>query len=155
MKAASLLAKPGVAPTCYEESIKYSSSNVPKCSLRDEKFLQLIRRKHCSQLVHYATVLQVSYVVYVSTSETSLIYVVVVFFPTKFVLHYEGVLLKAAGESVNFAYASCPKVSADSNFQTRRTLWDNFPFWTIVNKNIISNRAFSPSRMFKHGFQSV
>lgn len=100
-KLASSEIRTSVASTRLKERNRYASSNVHTCSVAEKKFLQLILREHCGLLIQKAMVLHVSYVVYVSASETSLIYVVVFFFPTEFVSHCREVLWKAGGKVVN------------------------------------------------------
>lgn len=74
---ASVEIKTRVSARTLGQSMEFTSADPVSCEVGDTRFRQLVPTEHTSQLLHQATVLKLSYVLYVCASETEILYIVV------------------------------------------------------------------------------
>lgn len=146
---ASIEIKTTVAASILYISISHSSGEIENCVVGDSLFVQTIPKVHSGQLLQQALVLGIDFVIYVSASETSIIFICVIYIPTELRSQCPSVLRSLAGSLVRWADTN-DSIPNDIDSDVKRTLTERLPFWRLVNSYVHSHGSFPPLKLFKH-----
>lgn len=92
--------------------------------------------------------------VYVSASETGLLFVCVVYAPDNVRSDCQLVLVDQCEQLVAWAHKDDGLIPLEADRESKRTITDKFSFWKVVNNYVKQNGPFPPLKLFRDGAQS-
>lgn len=96
--------KNSVATSSVFVFLGLATCNVITCTTGDATFIETVPLHHFGQLVQKSTVLDFTYIICVSASETVLLFICVVFVPHQIIAACHNVLTQACGDIVSWAH---------------------------------------------------
>ena len=155
---ASVEIKTSVASSSLDRVIAIATADAIICEFGDATSRQYIPEIHMGQVIQQMLVLRVRLAVYVSSSETGILYVVVVRAPEYILNAFELALAPNTRALASWAHEFLaadlvPLSFADA--QTEVLLQDKLSFWRAINEDIKEKRPMPPIKVFKHGIQSL
>jgi hypothetical protein len=153
---ASVEIKTSVAESSLRSAVSNASVDVVTCDLGDETFRRHIPEDHMAQMIQQMIVLTTPFAIYVSASETGIMFVLVIRGSANCLGEWKKALLSTGGSLVEWAHTSATATAPEyADVETKALLKSGFKFWSIVNREVVKNGPFPPIKTFKHGIQCL
>ncbi|PXF43106.1 hypothetical protein BWQ96_07140 [Gracilariopsis chorda] len=148
--------KTNVAQSSLDRALGLATADLVTCEVGDQSFRRYIPAEHIGQILHQMLVLAVNYVIYVSCSESGIMYTVLVHCNNSVLDTCLSALNAIALPVVSWAHQPGPlQIPSFSDTETTKVLQSRFQFWSLVNNYVTQNDAFPPLKLFKHASQSL
>ncbi|PXF43989.1 hypothetical protein BWQ96_06222 [Gracilariopsis chorda] len=148
--------KTNVAQSSLDRALGLATADLVTCEVGDQSFRRYIPAEHIGQILHQMLVLAVKYVIYVSCSESGIMYTVLVHCNNSVLDTCLSALNAIALPVVSWAHQPGPlQIPSFSDTETTKVLQSRFQFWSLVNNYVTQNDAFPPLKLFKHASQSL
>lgn len=151
---ASVEIKTSIASSSLDVTHRHASLDVIYCRIGDHEFVRRIPLKHCGQLLQQSLVLDVDYFVYVAASETSILFICVIYIPSYVRRQSLSVLVDYAKCLVSWVHEENGTPPPELDPAGKRLVGQKLPFWRLVNKHVVTNGPLPPLKLFRHGSQT-
>jgi hypothetical protein len=153
---ASVEVKTSVAASSLSGAVSNAAADIIKCDLGDATFRQYVPEAHMAQVIQQMIVLSTLFAVYVSASETGIMFVLVIRGFQPRLDAWKQSLLSTDRPLVEWAHESATAtVPGFADAGAKDLLESGVKFWRLINGNVLEHGPLPPVKVFKHGIQSL
>jgi hypothetical protein len=159
MAIAGVEIKTSVASSSLDRAISHATADVIICDVGDSAFRDCVPEAHMGQLLQQMYVIGASHAIYLSASETGILYITIARASRQILDTCAAALTSVGRTVVSWAHESTDTPSstipAFADAGTAAILKSRIHFWKVVDEYLIRKGPLPPIKVFKHGTQSI
>lgn len=143
-----------IASSSLYVALSIASTDVMYCRVGDNAFVRQIPLNHFGQLLQHSLVVNAYFVIYVSASETGILFICVVQMYAAVRQLCSAVLVENAKNIVSWAHSADAIPPTERDPSGKQLVLEKLPFWRLVNNHVVENGALLPLKRFRHRSQT-
>jgi hypothetical protein len=146
--------KTSISRTAIDSQLAGMVCDVISCAVGDTAFKKFVPEGHIGQLLHQMLVLRLNHVLYLSATETGIMYVVFATCDQTILEECQHALDKYGRGAVEWAHEDDPVPPSSSDHYVLKSIKSRLAFWKLIDSHVKENTPFPRLNLFWHGCQA-
>jgi hypothetical protein len=146
--------KTSISRKTIDSQLEGMVCDVISCAVGDTAFKIFVPEGHIGQHLHQMLVLRRNHALYVSATDTGVMYVVFATCDQKILEECQHALGKYGRGAVEWAHEDDPVPPSISDQYVLKSIKSRLAFWKLIDSHVKENTPFPPLKHFRHGCQA-